>query len=400
MYIIPKKSWTNWSGDIRFEPSLAAAPSREDELQHLVQQALEQKQTIRAIGARHSCSPLFKTNQILLSLENFNGLHDCDRERQLATVGAGSTVEETGEALFAEGLGMINTGHINKQAIAGAISTGTHGAGKKLTNLSGQVAGVRMITGNGEIREFNDTDHPSIMQALRVSLGSMGLFTQITLKILPAFELHRRQYCTSTPDCLHHLPQLMEENRNFCFYWYPRRDDVSLRVWNLPGEGTQHLPYARLYKEFTGWGKDVLPTSHSLKYNELEYSLEVDTAPACFEEIRKRILAKHRGYVAWRVLYRPIAADDAWLSNAYKKDIVAITIHQHATLPYREYFDDIEQIFQSYGGRPHWGKKHSLKAAQLSRMYPMWPQFQELRKEFDPHGVFLNDHLKEILIEQ
>lgn len=63
---------------------------------------------------------------------------------------------------------------------------------------------------------------------------------------------------------------------------------------------------------------------------------------------------RHRHQVAWRVLYRPIAADDASLSNAYGKDIVAITIHQHATLPYREYFDDIEKILQSYGGRPHW----------------------------------------------
>jgi FAD/FMN-containing dehydrogenase len=400
MQIFPKQVWTNWSGDIRFEPSLAAAPTHEEELQQIVHQVLGQGQTIRAVGARHSCSPVFKTNQVLVSLEYLKGLHSHNAQQQLATVGAGSTVEEAGEALFKAGLGMINTGHINKQAIAGAIGTGTHGAGKKITNLSGQVAALRMINGKGEIMEYNEKEHPQIMQALKVSMGSMGLFTQVTLKVLPAFELHRRQYCASTQACLHHLPQLMEENRNFCFYWYPRRDDVSIRLWNSPGQGTLHLPYARLYKEYTGWGKDVLPTSHSLKYNELEYSLELEAAPACFEDIRKRILAKHRPNVAWRVLYRPIAGDDAWLSNAYKRDIVAITIHQHATLPYQEYFDDIEKILQAYGGRPHWGKKHSLKAAQLRPLYPMWQQFQELRKEFDPHGIFLNSYLKELLIEE
>jgi FAD/FMN-containing dehydrogenases len=400
MAVIDKKVWTNWSGDIHFEPSIAMAPSSEEELRQIVCRAIEHGQTIRAMGARHSCSPLIKTNQVLLSLENFKGLHGHNAQQQLATVGAGATVEEIGEDLFAVGLGMINTGHINQQQIAGAISTGTHGAGKKLTNLSGQVAGIRMITGTGEIKEYNETDHPRIMQALKVSLGSMGLFTQVTLKSLPAFQLHRRQYCASTDDCLHHLQQLMEENRNFCFYWYPRRDDVSLRLWNFPGQGTQQLPYARLYKEYTGWGKDVLPTSHSLKYNELEYALEAQTAPACFTAIRKRVLEKHRSQVAWRILYRPIAADDAWLSNAYQRDIVAITIHQHATLPYRDYFNDIEQILQHYGGRPHWGKKHSLKAAQLRRLYPMWQPFQDLRTAFDPHGVFLNDHLTEILIEE
>jgi FAD/FMN-containing dehydrogenase len=391
--------WTNWSGDIRFEPASAIAPVDEQELQQIVQQAIARGQTIRAIGARHSCSPIFKTNQVVVTSDNFKGLYDHDHQTGLVTIGAGMTVEEVGERLFEAGLGMENTGHINKQVMAGAISTGTHGAGKKLSNLSGQVTGLRMVTGTGEIKAFNLADDPQTMQALKVSLGSMGIFTQITLRALPRFQLHRRQYCAATEDCIYHLDRLMEENRNFCFYWYPRRDDVSIRLWNNPGEGTKDLPFATLYKEYTGWGKDVLPTHHTLKYNELEYSLDIAAAPLCFAEIRQRIKDKHRRQVAWRILYRPIAGDDAWLSNGYGKDIVAITIHQHATLPYHEYFDDIEKIFQSYGGRPHWGKKHSMKAAGLRSLYPMWDQFRELRQQFDPQGIFLNSYLKDVLVE-
>jgi FAD/FMN-containing dehydrogenase len=398
MHTKQKQRWTNWSGDIQFEPAMAAIPANELELQQIIQQAIANKQTIRAIGSRHSCSTIFATNQIVVTLENFKGLHAYDAQKGTATLGAGMTVEEAGEQLFEVGLGMINTGHINKQAIAGAISTGTHGAGKKLTNLSGQMTGVRLVTGTGDIKTYNEKEHPDMMQALKVSLGSMGIFTQVTLKTLPRFLVHRRQYCASTNDCLQHLDQLEEENRNFCFYWYPRRDDVSVRLWNIPGEGTPDLPYAYLYKEYSGWGKDVLPTHHELKYNELEYSLDATVAPDCFKEIRKRVMAKHRRQVAWRILYRPIAGDDAWLSNAYGKNIVAITIHQHATLPYQDYFNDIEKIFQSYGGRPHWGKKHHLKAAQLSQLYPCWNRFQEIRKELDPHGVFLNDYLRDVLI--
>lgn len=391
------QAWTNWSGDIRFRPSAVVRPANEEALQHLIHQALDRGQTIRAIGARHSCSPIFRTDEILVVPEQFKGLHAWDVAAGRATIGAAMTVEEAGESLFAKGLGMFNTGHINKQAMAGAVSTGTHGAGRKLTNLSGQVTAVRMVTGRGEVKEFNTTDHPETMQALRVSLGSMGLFTRLTLQVLPAFQLHRRQYGASVEDCIYHLDRLMEENRNFCFYWYPRRDDVSIRLWNEPGEGTKELPFARLYKEYTAWGKDVLPTHHSLKYNELEYSLDLNAAPLCFAELRQRIKEKHRHQVAWRVLYRPVAADDAWLSNAYEKDIVAITIHQHATLPYGEYFDDIERIFQSYGGRPHWGKKHSLKAAGLRPLYPKWEEFQALRRTFDPQGVFLTPYLREVL---
>jgi hypothetical protein len=43
---------------------------------------------------------------------------------------------------------------------------------------------------------------------------------------------------------------------------------------------------------------------------------------------------------------------------------VTISLHQNATLPYRDYFEDIEPMFRAYAGRPHWGKKHTLRAGE------------------------------------
>jgi FAD/FMN-containing dehydrogenase len=389
---------SNWSGDIQFTPGRVEKPADEQELQQLIATARSKGLNIRAMGAGHSCAPIVETRQVIVRMDHFKGLLHYDTKNCTATIGAGNTVEETGESHFSVGLGMENTGHIDKQVMAGAISTGTHGAGKKLTNLSGQITGIKMVTGAGEIKSFNQDNDPEIMKALRVSLGSLGIFTELSLRVLPRFELNRRQYCASTEDCMHHLEELMEENRNFCFYWYPRRDDVSIRLWNEPGKGTKELPYAKLYKELSGWGKDVLPSRQELKFNELEYSFDIDTAPEVFAATRKRIKEKHRQQVAWRILYRPVAKDDALLSNAYGKDIVAITVHHHAPLLYRDYFDDIEKIFRSFGGRPHWAKKHSLGANELSRLYPQWEQFQKLRAEFDPDGIFLNDYMKKIFV--
>ena len=395
-----QQAWTNWSGSIRFTPQRIEAPYDEEALSGLIRLAAAENRTIRAVGSSHSCSPIFQTDDVLLSMENFKGLHAYDPQRLTATVGAGMTVEEVGKALHQVGLGMENTGHIDQQALAGAVSTGTHGAGKKLPNLSGQVVGLRLLNAQGEAEEYTLEKDPTIMQALRVSLGSLGIFTQITLKVLPAFQLHRQQYCASVADCLEHLTWLMEYNRNFCFYWYPRRDDVSIRLWNPPGEGTQKLPFpATLYKEETGWGKDVLPSAQELRFDELEYSVDASVAVACFQEVRRRILEKHRSQVAWRVLFRPVAEDDVYLSNSYGHNTVAITIHQNATLPYEEYFYDIEPIFQAYGGRPHWAKKHSMTASGLKHRYPQWARFQETRSRMDPQGLFLNKYLQNVLIE-
>lgn len=394
-----KSEQSNWAGNIRFEPHEYYVADDEQTLIRTLKKANLDGKTVRASGARHSCSPVIETDDILISLDRFKQFHGVNDKQTEATVGAGMTVEEVGKALFRYHLAMENTGHIDQQSLGGAISTGTHGAGKKLTNLSGQVTAIRLITAAGEIKTYNDYDHAEIMRALRVSLGSLGIFTQITLRVIPAFQVQRQHYCTSVADCLKHLPALMEENRNFGFYWYPRRDDISLRLWNVPGTGTQQLPFARLDKEETGWSKDLLPTPHELRYVELEYSFPIELATDCFMEIRERILKKHRQQVGWRVLFRPVAADNNYLSNAYGRQSVAITVHQNAGLPYQEYFKDIEQVFQAYDGRPHWGKIHSMSASQLKQRYPEWDTFQHIREELDPKGTLLTPYLKRILIE-
>lgn len=400
MVEITQKEWINWSGSVRFVPSAIEIPESEESLQRLVQEASSTHTTIRTVGASHSCSRIIESRDILLSMEKFKGLHGVDTGKLWATVGSGMTVEEVGECLFEHELGMENTGHINKQTIAGAISTGTHGAGIHLQNLSGQLAGVRLVTGTGAVQEYDEEQDPDMMQALKVALGSLGVFTQVRLKLLPAYQLNRRQYCASVADCIRHLDEMMEQNRNFCFYWYPRRDDVSIRTWNFVDEEKPPLPFATLYKEYSGWGKDVLPTDHELKYNELEYSVRRSVAVDCFNEVRARILERHRKLVGWRVLFRPVAADKAYLSNAYGYDSVAITIHQNASLPYQEYFDDIEQIFQAYNGRPHWGKKHSMRARELKKLFPEWERFHEIRRRMDPRGIFLNDYVRRVLIDE
>jgi FAD/FMN-containing dehydrogenase len=60
-------------------------------------------------------------------------------------------------------------------------------------------------------------------------------------------------------------------------------------------------------------------------------------------------------------------------------------------------FRAVESVFHRYGGRPHWGKIHSLKAADLEKLYPHWGAFRELRRRLDPKARFLNSYLKSVL---
>ena len=93
--------------------------------------------------------------------------------------------------------------------------------------------------------------------------------------------------------------------------------------------------------------------------------------------------------------YRYVGADKDWLSMSYGEHSHAtISIHRMASEDYRPYFNRIEPIFWKYGGRPHWGKVHSLTHKELSGLYPRFNDFMELRQELDPRGRMLNPHVR------
>lgn len=388
-----QREWVNWSGSLRFVPGEIARPRSEEDAAKIVRHAAEQRRVVRVAGAGHSSSPLVQTDDVLLSLEHLQGVESHDASRCEAVVRAGTILKDAGEDLFAPGLALHNLGDVNVQTVVGAVSTGTHGSGKTLQNLATALIGGRMITASGDIREIPSDQ----ILAFRSALGSLGIFTAVRLKLLPAFQLRRLEMCTSVNDCMEHLDELAADNRNLDFYWYPRSDEVKLRTMNPPDKARPHPSYARVVEDKTGWSHEIISKKRELRFEEIEYALPADAGPACFQEVRRRVRETHRREVAWRVLYRFVAADEAWLSTAHGRDTVTISLHHNAGLPFREYFDDIEPVFRSFGGRPHWGKRHSLKSEQLRSLYPQWDAFQRTRRELDPDGVFQNDYLKTLL---
>jgi FAD/FMN-containing dehydrogenase len=392
--------WSNWSGSLKFTPGDFIEPENEEELLSEIQKALGENRKIRVAGAGHSSSPLVVTGEVLISLKHFKSVEKIDIKNSTAWIGTGLTVKEGGSKLLDHKLSFHNTGDVDIQYVAGAISTGTHGTGVELKNLSSMLIGCRIVGSDGKIREYTEEkEGKEFFDALRISLGTFGIMTKMKLRLLPAFELERKEWCTHTDDCLENLDQLIGENRNFDFYWYPRSDMVKLRTLNLPGRGSRDLKYAECVEVKKDWAINVLPKERDLKFDEMEYALPLEAGPACFRTIRKMIREKFRKTVAWRVLYRTIEADEFHISPCYGRNTVTISLHQNAGLPFMEFFRTIEPVFRDYGGRPHWGKKHTLQSREISGLYPRWNDFLEIRKKMDPGAVFLNEHLEKQIFD-
>jgi FAD/FMN-containing dehydrogenase len=392
------KEWSNWSGSLRFTPATIAIPDNEEELQNIIRKASSEAKTVRVCGAGHSSTPLVKTSDILVSMEHFKGI--ISKEDNIITIRSGMMLKEANQAFLEHGLALENLGDVDLQALVGAIGTGTHGTGKNLHILSNHLVGGRLVNGKGEVVDFSMEKDRDLTLAARVALGSLGIFTQLRLRLFPAFQLHRKEWCTHIEDCMINLESLVASNRNFDFYWYPRTDEAKLRTLNLPGEGPDDIPFAWCQKEKFGWSGDVIPRERENKFDEIEYWLPIENGPSCFEEVRWRIKKIHRKNVGWRVLYRTVAADEAFLSGAHGRDTATVSMHHNASLPHDNFFRDIEPILIKYGGRPHWGKKHYQTAGKLKTLYPYWKRFQEIRRSMDPKGVFMNNYLQTLFEEK
>ena len=390
--------WRNWSGSVAFAPERVCTPADTAAVAAIVRDAHARGDGVRAVGAGHTSNAQLVSSGVLVSTGALCGIVAHDRAALTATVRAGTPLQDLGRDLYEHDLALPNFGDIASQTVGGAIATGTHGTGRDQPNLSRMLVGATLVDGRGYLRTIG-RDETARLRAARVALGTLGIVVEATLSLVPTFDVERREYACGTDATLARLDEFVAGNRSFDFYWYPRRDDCKLRFVNAVDGGTPAPDGARLVEFVSGRGHEIIPTHTGIphRFEECEYAVPLEAGPACFRAVRERILARWRATVGWRVLYRTVAADDSYLSPASGRDTATISLHQNASLPWCEYFADLEPVFRDHGGRPHWAKKHTMDAEALAPLYPAWNEFARIRRRFDPDGTFLTPYLHRLL---
>src|SRR4029453_1905407 len=285
------RDWRNWSGSVACRAAFFAAPTTEDQVVDVVRAAARAGQPVRVAATGHSFVPLCATEGALLTLTGLVGVVSTDPAAGLATVWAGSTIQQLGPRLRAQGLAMVNMGDIDRQGIAGAVSTGTHGTGRGLGSISTQVAGLRLVDAEGEIGECNAARGPELLQCGRVALGTLGVLTQVRLRVLPAYRLHERKWEEPFDACMERLEGHIAATRHFEFFWRPRTDRCEMK----PLHPTHAEPGAVAGRaaERIGWSDEILPTERTVKFNEMEFAVPEAAGPDCIREIRALLSTRH-----------------------------------------------------------------------------------------------------------
>ena len=426
--------WQNWAGDQRCRPAAIEHPRNRDELVAAVRRAREAGHSVRAAGSGHSFSDVALGDGVLLCLDHLDRVLAADPQRGLVKVEAGIVLGELNRRLDDQGVAFANLGDIDRQTLAGSISTATHGTGTRFVNLSGQLASIELVTADGSLREISAESEPDLFRAARVGLGALGVIYAVTIKTVPAFTLNRVDSPKPLREVLANLDELNAASDHFEFYVFPHTDTALCRESRRTDEPPAPKPAAAVYLQEVvlenwvgsafafagrtfpgrapalakiasrGVGRStkvdrsykVFASERRIKFTEMEYCVPRERAAEVVPRVLE-IAARPELGVAFPIEVRFVAADDADLSPSHERDACYVAVHQDRRLDWETYFRSVEAVMAEYGGRPHWGKRHFQTAETLAGLYPRWDAFQSARARLDPDGAFRNGYTDRVL---
>jgi FAD-linked oxidoreductase len=429
--------WRNWARTVSAHPAGIAHPSNESEVSSLVHAAAQQHLTVKAVGAGHSFSGIAEATGVLLEMDRMTGLVSVDVDRGQATLRAGTRLWEVPDLLAPYGLAMTNLGDIDRQSLAGAFSTGTHGTGGAFGGLSSQVVAVRLVTGTGEALTISPTENTELWPAVRVSLGALGILTEVTLQCVPGFALSADERTEPFEVVRRAFLERVEAADHFEAYWFAGTDvmttktntrlpvDAPLRprsrarrLWSddILENTIYHAAVATLSRMpagvpfinriasramarpfFSDCSTRVFASSRRVRFAEMEYALPREAVPGVLADL-DRMIARRDFRISFPLEIRAAAADsDNWLSMGSERATGYIAVHRYYREDTSEYFHAAEEIFRAYDGRPHWGKVHSRTAEDLAPLYPHFAEFLAVRDRLDPDRRFANPYLERVL---
>ncbi|MEY9851239.1 FAD-linked oxidoreductase [Leifsonia sp. EB41] len=428
--------WRNWGRSESIRPQRVERPRDAEAVQRAVAAAAKQGMRVKAVGAGHSFTGIAAAPGVLLDLEDVSGVLDVDLERGRVRLAAGTHLHQLPRLLRPYGLALQNMGDIDRQTVAGATSTGTHGTGGSFGGLATQIVAVTLVTGAGELLTVSEDENADLLPAVRLGLGALGVIVDVTLQCVPAYLLKAVERPEPLQQVLDSYLERSAAEDHFEFYWFPHTETGLTKTntrlpltepraplsaagrWlddELLANGVYRgvcavgtvvpgiIPrFSRLAqkltgnRDFTDHSPRVFVTNRTVRFREMEYALPREAVPGALAEVKA--LIERRGWrISFPVEVRSAAADDNWLSTAYGRESGYIAVHRYYREDPKEYFAAVEEIMTAHGGRPHWGKMHYRDAESLRDAYPRFDDFLAVRDRLDPDRRFENPYLRRVL---
>ncbi len=424
-------TWVSWNENLKYNYKTMYNITSQEELQDVV----ASNKKIRFFGSKQSSADIAAGTDALINMTTYNKIVSFDYDKKTITVQSGLILGELLEAIESTGWCIPCLPDINTITIGGALATGTHGTNGKL--LSEYMISCDLVLADGSVKTVTKDDE--LMDALRVSLGMLGVMSTITFQCEPAYTLHLKEGPEDDKEWLPKIKSRLKKHDFLRVLWLPHTnkgyvitgDKIDPDTEVIENLGPDYLKHRRtaskilykythifpwitaianklLYKGFFSSKKEHKGTLYQATVTKsrgstlelAEWTVSLDKFPEVFKELKAEINKwSNKSFIHIPMDVRFVYEDKSWLSYAYKQDTVTMgcVSRNAATADTYEAFKTIENIFIKHGGRPHWGKRFAAKDKELQQIYPKWEAFKEVRAELDPTNKFLNPYLTELI---
>jgi L-gulono-1,4-lactone dehydrogenase len=430
----PPAVWRNWSRTQSCAPASIEHPADRDAVIAAVGRAVQARRALRVAGAGHSFTDAACSTGTLLVMDRMRQVLEIDRDALSVRVQPGCTLGELSGALAEHGLALGNLGDIDRQTVAGATATATHGTGVRLPTMSEQVVALELITGDGSARTISPEHDLEEFRAAQVAIGALGVVTSLTLRCVPAFRLRVVEEPMPVDAVLGSLQELSEAHEHFEFFSFPytgmaltRRADRTDRPRTSRGRPRawveEVLVGNHLFELLLAGGRAAprlvpalnrvvvkaldrevrVQDSHAalasrrlIRFVEMEWAIPRAAAADAVRGVRE-LIRDDRMPVNMPIEVRFAAPDEAFLSPTHGRESCYVAVHAYRGMSWQPYFRSVERLMSELGGRPHWGKLHFQTFETLRARYPAWSRFQRVRARLDPEGRFRNAYTDRVL---
>ena len=416
--LLGQSKMTNWAENFEYSTSHVFEPKSVDQ----VRETVRSHRKLKALGTRHCFNRIADSRDGLLLTKAMEESISIDAAAKTVTVNAGITYGRLAVELDRKGFALHNLASLPHISVAGACSTGTHGSGEKNGNLATAASGLEIVTANGDILHFSRQKDAEMFRASVVGLGALGVITKVTLDVQPTFAMRQYVYENMQLDQMRdHFDAIESSGYSVSLFtdWQKGRiNEVWIKArssdafYNGPAElfgarkATKNLhPIAELSAvNCTGQLGVPGPWFDRLPHFKMGFT------PSAGKELQSEYfvprrhaveailaLEKMRDQITPHLMIseiRAIAADDLWLSPAYKQASIALHFTWKPDWPaVRQLLPVIERELAPFKPRPHWGKLFTMAAAQLRANYERMREFVALCQKLDPQGKFRNEFL-------
>ena len=406
----------NWAGNLTYSTDHLYTPETLEDMRKVVKSS----PSLRALGTRHSFNTIADSTHAQISLKRLDQI-TLDEKARTVTVGAGVAYGKLSPWIDQRGYALHNLASLPHISVAGAIATGTHGSGVHNGNLATAVAALELVKANGETVTLSREKDGGLFLGAVVGLGALGVVTSVTLNLLPTFKVAQSVYERLSLDHLKdHFPEIFSSGYSVSLFTDWQNHEAS-QVWIkrklASGDKNQWQP------EFYG-AKLATRKIHPLAGHDAESCTEqqgipgpwyerlphfrMNFTPSSGRELQTEYFVPlDRGYEAILAVeklrdqitphlfiteLRTIAADELWMSMAYKRPSLAIHFTWKPEWPeVSKVLPLIEAQLEPFAARPHWGKLFTLAPERIESRYARLADFKSLVKKWDPEGKFRNE---------